>query len=30
MNQDIEQLVKNLPKFDSISTAKSKIQTFLK
>lgn len=30
LNKDIEQMVKQLPQFDSINTAKSKIQTFLK
>ena len=30
LNQDIEQLVKNIPEFDSIDQAKSKINTFIK
>jgi len=30
LNQDIEQMVKTLPEFDSVPTAKSKLSTFLK
>ena len=30
LNQDIESMVKTLPKFDDISSAKSKIQNFTK
>ena len=30
LNQDIETMIKSLPKFDDIDSAKSKIQNFIK